>query len=275
MKSTINTKKHSGFTLIELLVVIAIIGILASLLLPALAKAKVRANRMKCVSNLKQVASALNGFAGDNKQRYPWLLTKEDRKTVKEGPNKVANCYASGSVFHINEIRDTLVTVKILVSPLDPAREGYNARYPFGKLTWVPNEAHSYGIACGAWEFPNDKAGADARRPNTILSMTRNISGPGGREDSLSNQHNNPGTSTASDFAIWKGPDKHPTSFRSMASLNANAGQIALADGSATQSNDAALAGQAKAHHSQTSGTYKGSASGLINTPLRTDGIGD
>lgn len=77
-KSLKTTKLYSlsrmatpAFTLIELLVVIAIIAILAAMLLPALSKAKLKAQAIYCLNNLKQVQLAVVMYTADNKEKFP------------------------------------------------------------------------------------------------------------------------------------------------------------------------------------------------------------
>jgi prepilin-type N-terminal cleavage/methylation domain-containing protein len=64
-------RKNTGFTLIELLVVIAIISVLASMIMPALSKAKNRAKSISCVGNLRQVGMGVLLYADENKFRLP------------------------------------------------------------------------------------------------------------------------------------------------------------------------------------------------------------
>ena len=124
MTSTSTPPRHGrAFTLIELLVVIAIIAILASLLLPALAKAKESAKRITCINDLRQLGMSVTMYADDHDGMYP------QRGGVWESLASQPKASASGATSNYwpLQLQSYYVDTKVLYCPsdvLDPKNNG-------------------------------------------------------------------------------------------------------------------------------------------------------
>ena len=143
--------KNKAFSLVELLVVVMIIAILAGMLLPALAKAKGRATRIKCVNNLKNVGLAFRVFSVDHADQFPMMVS-----TNVGGSHEFATGLTTFR--HFQTMSNELATPKLLVCPSDTRPEA-------GDFMHLSNANLSYFVGLNAVET----------MPQCLLSGDRNL----------------------------------------------------------------------------------------------------
>jgi prepilin-type N-terminal cleavage/methylation domain-containing protein/prepilin-type processing-associated H-X9-DG protein len=153
-----STLSDSGFTLIELLVVIAIIAILAALLLPALSKAKEKAQAISCLSNMKQLQLVWMLYADDNDSKCPPNATSQTANgtTVGEPGNPWA-AWVAGTLSMGANNPDNTNTTKLIGS-------AYQAHGSIGAYTKNP----------GIYRCPGDKTTDTASGRLRVRSASMN-----------------------------------------------------------------------------------------------------